>query len=157
MIMHHSFLFSAFFFFLPVLPVDRSLIIQANCLHDSCDRTVGRTVTKLNEISNLDNDFENAVVDPWIEQSEASVKWKIENKTSPWQTDNEAPTPLNGVNYLRVDRGTSLSFSIAILRSPPFKILPGNDNAIFSFSFWIRSKWPQFTNLEVIAIRYNLE
>lgn len=149
MIMHHSFLFSAFYFFFLVLLVDRSLIIQANCWHDSCDRTVGRTVTKLNEISNLDNDFENAVVDPWIEQSEASVKWKIENKTSPWQTDNAAPTPLNGVNYLRVDRGTSLSFSIAILRSPPFKITPGNDNAIFSFSFWIRSKWPQFTNLEL--------
>jgi hypothetical protein len=27
--------------------------------------------------------------------------------------------------------------------------LPGTTNTFFSFSFWIRSKWPQFTNLEV--------
>ncbi|KAI9556556.1 hypothetical protein GHT06_016346 [Daphnia sinensis] len=142
--MHHSFLFSVFYFFLVLPPVDRSLIVQANCWHDSCDQTVGRTVSESNDISNLDNDFENGVVHPWIEQSEASAKWKIENRTV-----NAAPAPSNGANYLRVDRGTSLSFSIAILRSPPFKIPPGSDNVIFSFSFWIRSKWPQFTNLEL--------
>ncbi|XP_057373348.1 asialoglycoprotein receptor 1-like [Daphnia carinata] len=146
--MHNPFLFSAFYIFLVLSPVDRSFV-QVNCWHDSCDRAVGRTVAESNDISNLGNDFENGVVHPWIEQSEASAKWKIENITSPWQTNNAAPTPLNGKNYLRIDRGTSLSFNIAILRSPHFKIPPGNDNVIFSFSFWIRSKWPQFTNLEL--------
>ncbi|XP_046439696.1 uncharacterized protein LOC124190864 [Daphnia pulex] len=93
----------------------------------------------------VDNNFENGVVKPWIDESKTAVKWKIENRNSPWEPEN---LPLSGSNYLRVDRGTSLSFGVAILRSPVFSLLTGT-NATFSFSFWIRSKWPQFTNLEL--------
>ncbi len=97
----------------------------------------------------MDNNFESGTIFPWIDQSNTAVKWKIENRNSPWEPDNKAPLPLNGSNYLRVDRGTSLAFGVAILRSPVFRLLPGTSNNFFSFSFWIRSKWPQFTNLEV--------
>jgi hypothetical protein len=95
-----------------------------------------------------DNNFENGVVSPWIDESKTAVKWKIENRTSSSEPEN---LPLSGSNYLRVDRGTSLAFGVAILRSPVFN----TTNTFFSFSFWIRSKWPQFTNLEVITWRYN--
>ncbi|XP_046438244.1 uncharacterized protein LOC124189817 [Daphnia pulex] len=101
------------------------------------------------DVSVMDNNnFENGVVKPWIDQSDPAVKWKIENRNSPWEPENEAPLPLSGSNYIRVDRGTSLSFGVAILRSPVFSLLTGT-KATFSFSFWIRSKWPQFTNLEL--------
>jgi hypothetical protein len=98
----------------------------------------------------LDNNFESDEIDPWIEQSKFGVKWEIENTTSSLEPDNLAPLPLpdNGTNYLRVNRGPSLAFGVAILRSPVFTILPGDDNT-FTFSFWIQSKWPKFTNLEV--------
>jgi hypothetical protein len=96
----------------------------------------------------LDNNFESDEIDPWIEESEFDVKWKIENNISPWEPENLAPLPDNGTNYLRVNRGPSLAFGVAILRSPVFTISP-DDDATFTFSFWIRSKWPQFTNLEV--------
>lgn len=100
------------------------------------------------EIS-VDNNFESGTLFPWIEQSEYGVKWKIENQNSPWEPENGAPLLFNGANYLRVDRGTSLAFGVAILRSPVFRVLPSTSETFFSFSFWIRSKWPQFTNLEV--------
>ncbi|EFX83128.1 hypothetical protein DAPPUDRAFT_240475 [Daphnia pulex] len=93
----------------------------------------------------MDNNFENGMVKPWIDQSDPAVKWKIENRNSPWEPENKAPLPLSGSNCLRVDRGTSLAFGVAILRSPVFN----TTNTFFSFSFWIRSKWPQFTNLEL--------
>lgn len=98
--------------------------------------------------SGLDNNFESGELQPWIEESTTSVKWKIEDYFSPWETSNASPQPLNGQTYLRVHRGPSLSFGIAVLRSPTFTLFP-NENSVFSFSFWIRSKWPQFTNLEV--------
>lgn len=98
----------------------------------------------------LDNNFENGELKPWIEESQASARWKIEDKTSPWETKNPSPQPPNGQSYLRVHRGDSLSFGVAVLRSPTFKLFP-NENYEFSFSFWVRSKWPQFTNLEVCS------
>ena len=99
----------------------------------------------------LDNNFENGELQPWVEESQASARWKIEDKSSPWEPTNPSPRPPNGNNkYLRVHRGASLSFGVAVLRSPTFTLLP-NEKYNFSFSFWIRSKWPQFTNLEVLV------
>lgn len=97
---------------------------------------------------NYFNDFESGTLGPWIEKSRGSVKWKIENNISPWEPGNLAPIPANGTNYLRVNRGASLSFGVAVLRSRVFTLVP-DETAFFSFDFWIRSKWPQFTNLEV--------
>lgn len=109
----------------------------------------GRVLTS-SELSQFDSDFENGRLDPWIEESQTNgVQWKIENKISPWDLNNKAPPQLNGTSYLRVDRGKNLKFGVAVLRSPTF-LLPSSENEIsLSFSFWIRSKWPQFTNLEV--------
>ena len=98
----------------------------------------------------LNNNFESGTLSPWIEQSKSVVKWKIENRTSAWEPGNAAPLPSNGTNYLRVNRGSSLAFGVAVLRSQVFTVAPFSRDTTFSFSFWIRSKWPQFTNLEVI-------
>ncbi|XP_046654399.1 transmembrane protease serine 11B-like [Daphnia pulicaria] len=69
---------------------------------------------------------------------------------SSWELNNAAPKPPAGRNYMRVDRGATLSFGIAVLRSPTFQIpASSNNNISISFDFWIRSKWPQFTNLEL--------
>ncbi len=96
-----------------------------------------------------DNNFESGIIFPWIEQSESGVKWRVENTSSPWEpSGNVAPAPVNGSTYLRVDRGSTLSFGVAVLRSHIFT-LRTDEVATFSFDFWIRSKWPQFTNLEV--------
>lgn len=110
------------------------------------DKDEGRGFADLS--SCLDNNFENGGLQPWIEESTTNVEWKIENNSSPWEPNNPSPHPLNGQNYLRVYRGASLSFGVAVLRSPTFT-LSSNEDYYFSFSFWIRSKWPQFTNLEV--------
>lgn len=104
------------------------------------------------ELSELDNDFEDGTLQPWIEESQTSIRWQVGNQASSWEPNNPAPQPLNGKNYLRVDRrGASSSFGVAILRSPTFKLLSGSETHV-SFSFWIRSKWPAFTNLEVHTI-----
>ena len=100
----------------------------------------------------LDSNFENGDdgLCPWVEESQGEVHWEIESYDSPWEPAWPAPQPPNGSHYLRVNRGDTLSFGIAILRSPNFTLVPGFNNSIsFSFSFWIKSKWPQFTNLEV--------
>ena len=108
-----------------------------------------QTDNKIIDLSlELDNNFENGELQPWVEESQASARWKIEDKSSPWDTKNPSPQPPNGQSYLRVHRGASLSFGVAILRSSTFKLFP-NENYDFSFSFWVRSKWPQFTNIEV--------
>ncbi len=130
-----------------MLLIDKPSTLIASCQHQMCDHTVGPT--KLVELVNLDSDFENGQIDPWIEQSESGVKWRVENNILPWEPGNVAPAPTNGSTYLRVDRGSTLSFGVAVLRSQTFTL--GSDTEVsFSFSFWIRSKWPQFTNLEVI-------
>ncbi len=144
----HSFLVGLFL----LLLIDKPSTIIASCQHQKCDHTVGPT--KIVELVNLDSDFENGQINPWVEQSESGVKWRVENKILPWEpSGNVAPTPPNGSNYLRVDRGAALSFGVAVLRSQTFTL--GSDIEVsFSFSFWIRSKWPQFTNLEVITLLF---
>lgn len=132
-----------------LLLVDRPSTIIASCQHRNCDQTAGTST--FFELLNLNVDFENGEIDPWIEHSDSGIKWKVENTTSPWEPENLAPPPLNGSNYLRVNRGATLSFGVAVLRSQTFTL--GADTEVsFSFSFWIRSKWPQFTNLEVIKL-----
>jgi len=129
------------------------------CLHDipSVDSSQYQTYRQRDgrvvaELSHLDSDFEDGILDPWIEESLSSgVQWKIENRISPWDLNNKAPPQLNGKSYSRVDRGKSFKFGVAVLRSPAFSIPPGESDVSFSFSFWIRSKWPQFTNLEVTS------
>nr|CAH0110080.1 unnamed protein product [Daphnia galeata] len=143
--MNSFLLFSALGLLLLFL-IDEQTAHLVSCQNQECDEKV--EATTVFELIRFDSDFENGKIDPWIEQSEFGVKWKIENNISPWEPENAAPYPPYGRNYLRVNRGAALSFGVAVLRSPTFTILPDND-VLFSFSFWIRSKWPQFTNLEL--------
>lgn len=121
------------------------------CPYQTCSQAGGRQVNaETKELSGLDNDFESGTLQPWIDESPGSVRWKVENQYSSWEPSNPAPQPSNGKNYLRIDRGGSPYFSIAILRSPTFKLT--SSEYYISFSFWIRSKWPAFTNLEVATM-----
>jgi hypothetical protein len=107
----------------------------------------------LDNISDLSADFESGQQNVWIDESQTGVRWKIEDMNSSWELNNAVPKPPAGRNYMRVDRGATLSFGIAVLRSPTFQIpASSNNNISISFDFWIRSKWPQFTNLEVQLI-----
>ncbi|XP_059351002.1 mucin-2-like isoform X1 [Daphnia carinata] len=117
--------------------------------------TVATTTVEATPFSTLPGfniDFEDGTIAAWTEASRRSVKWKVENKNSPWELDNAAPAPANGSSYLRVDRGSSLSFGVAIFRSPVVISPPDVRLITLSFSFWIRSKWPQFTNLEIYTV-----
>ena len=106
---------------------------------------------RLQTFSALETDFENGWPSSWIEESQDDVRWDIEDYNSPWEMETLAPLDhLNGKQHIRVNRGVTFSFGVAVLRSKQFLIPSTAVDFSFSFSFWIRSKWPQFTNLEVI-------
>jgi hypothetical protein len=121
--------------------------------HKDCDNSVGGIKPRNSQqLSDLSTDFEVGSPNFWTDDSpsQTGVRWKTEDINSSWELDNPAPKPPAGRNYMRVDRGATLSFGIAVLRSPTFQIPASSYNDIsISFDFWIRSKWPQFTNLEV--------
>ena len=94
----------------------------------------------------LSNDFESGTMSPWFDQSPGQVQWKVESYESPFETDSPAPQPLNGTKYLRSVRNANLQSGTAILSSPLFTALPGDQ---ISFSFWIRSRRLQTNTLEV--------
>ena len=115
-----------------------------------CDN-IGRQETRSQQLSDLSTDFETGSQNFWTDASQTGVRWTIEDSNSAWELNNPAPQPLVGRNYMRVNRGVSLSFGVAVLRSPTIPIPPSSADTVakISFDFWIRSKWPQFTNLEV--------
>lgn len=120
--------------------------------HKDCGNSPsGIELRKSQQLSDLSTDFEVGSQNFWTDDSSPTgVQWKIEDSNSTWELNNPASKPQVGRSYLRVDRGVTLSFGVAVLRSPTFQIPPSSYNNIsISFDFWIRSKWPQFTNLEV--------
>ena len=122
------------------------------CEKEDC-RDKKENIGSLRAFSDLSSNFENDWFN-WIDESEAGFNWDIQNYDSTsWGKDSPAPPDAsNGKKYMRVHRWVSSStlstFGVAILRSQPFTFLPDED-AQFSFSFWIRSKWPEFNNLQV--------
>ncbi len=124
--------------------------------HKDCDNSVGGIKSRNSkQLSDLSTDFEVGSPNFWTDDSpsQTGVRWKIEDINSSWELNNPAPQPPAGRNYMRVDRGATLSFGVTVLRSPTFQISPSSyKNISISFDFWIRSKWPQFTNLEVQLI-----
>ena len=124
--------------------------------HKDCDNSAGGIKPRNSQqLSDLSTDFEVGSQNFWTDDSpsQTGVRWKIEDMNSSWELNNAVPKPPAGRNYMRVDRGATLSFGIAVLRSPTFQIpASSNNNISISFDFWIRSKWPQFTNLEVQLI-----
>ena len=146
-------LLSVYYVLLMFAQVKAIQTIYQQCLNEDCrDRQEG--IRSLRLFSDLSNDFEdNLPLNNWIDESMGGFSWSIEeyNSTS-WGKESPAPPEAsNGRKYIRVHRWTSPStlstFGVAILRSQPFTFLP--NDAQFSFSFWIRSKWPEFNNLEV--------
>ncbi|XP_046457705.1 uncharacterized protein LOC124204645 [Daphnia pulex] len=121
--------------------------------HKDCDNSVGGIKPRNSQqLSDLSTDFEVGSPNFWTDDSpsQTGVRWKIEDINYSWELENPAPNPPAGRNYMRVDRGATLSFGVAVLRSPTFQIPASSYNDIsISFDFWIRSKWPQFTNLEL--------
>ena len=126
------------------------------CLNEQCgERKEG--IRSLRDFSDLKSDFENGWPNSkWIDESEGGFQWSLEDYDNPtsWEKDKPAPRPpdnSNGKKYIRVHREASSSnlstFGVAILRSQTFSLPP--EDVQFSFSFWIRSKWAEFNNLEV--------
>ena len=126
-----------------------------HCVKEDC-RDKKENIRSLRKFSDLSCDFENDCSN-WIDESEGGFNWDIQDYDSTsWGNESPAPPDVsNGKKYMRVHRWASSStlstFGVAILRSQPFTFLPDED-AQFSFSFWIRSKWPKFNNLQV---KYN--
>ena len=149
----HFFNFVSFYYVLLVFAILPIYAVHQQCFSENCgDRKEGSG--SLRDFSDLGSNFENGGTGGWIDESQSGVKWSNEDYTdsASWENGSRAPQPLNGSKYIRVHREVSpttlsITFGVAILRSPLFKFLP--EDANFSFSFWIRSKWPQFNNLEV--------
>ena len=126
-----------------------------HCVKEDC-RAKKENIRSLRKFSDLQCDFENDCSN-WIDESEGGFNWDIQNYDSTsWGNESPAPPDVsNEKKYIRVHRWASSStlstFGVAILRSQPFTFLPDED-AQFSFSFWIRSKWPEFNNLQVMEI-----
>ena len=136
--------------FLVLVPIGATCWQQ--CVKEDC-RDKKENIRSLRAFSDLSCNFENDCSN-WIDESEGGFNWDIQNYDSTsWGKDSPAPPDVsNEKKYIRVHRWASSStlstFGVAILRSQPFTFLPGED-AQFSFSFWIRSKWPEFNNLQV--------
>lgn len=130
--------------------VGSSFLFKTYCQSTQVDQNaIGTTQTFDPSVDFEDETFS----DSWIDKSPTDVQWRIEDYTSIWETDCPAPIPRSGQRYLRVDRGSSISFGVAVLRSLNLDWLPHDRQPTFiSFSFWIRSKWPQFNNLEVLEV-----
>ena len=140
------------FVVLAIAPIGATI---QHCVKEDC-RAKKENIRSLRKFSDLQCDFENDCSN-WIDESEGGFNWDIQDYDSTsWGNESPAPPDVsNGKKYMRVHRWASSStlstFGVAILRSQPFTFLPGED-ARFSFSFWIRSKWPEFNNLQVMEI-----
>ena len=141
------------FLVLTIAPIGATL---QQCVKDEDCRDKKGIIRSLRTFSDLSCDFENDCSN-WIDESEGGFYWDIQNYDSTsWGKESLAPPDVsNEKKYMRVHRWVSSStlstFGVAILRSQPFTFLPDED-AQFSFSFWILLKWPKFNNLQV---RYN--
>ena len=94
-------------------------------------------VDPLTDGSDLSNDFENGALSPWFDNSPGLISWKVENVSSPIETNYPAP-PKSGSKYLRINRLTpNITAGLAVVRSPTFTAQPGD---LVIFSFWIQSK-----------------
>ena len=103
---------------------------------------------------NLDNDFEDGSIAPWIDQSEAGTRWVL-NDISPVSATNnrnimetiQPPPPLNGKRFLLLKHDLSI-FDVGILSTENFVASPGDR---VQFSYWISSQYSHFNNIQVIA------
>lgn len=100
----------------------------------------------------LSNDFESGSSEPWYDNSPSTVHWIVEDFEDQSEVGNPAPSPVIGKKYLRATRDAQLLSGLLVLRTVTFTALPGDQ---FSFKFWIRSRFTQGNNLEVISFQYS--
>ena len=99
----------------------------------------------------LSSDFESGSMSPWFDQSPSSVNWRID-RSNPILIPT-VPQPANGVTFLSLTRNANNDAGLAILKSPIFTALPGDQ---VNFTFWIRSRHPLGNSLQVISMAFNL-
>lgn len=73
----------------------------------------------------LDNDFESGSMSPWYDESPGYVNWRVENFSSPSETNSTSPKPSTGTNYARATRNADIASGLAVLHSPTFTANPG--------------------------------
>lgn len=104
------------------------------------------------EQPDLDNSFENQILEPWIDLSESETHWIIECISS--CTSNETnmiqgiPLPPTDGHYVLQLKYDLESFDVGILSSPTFLAYPGDE---IKFFYYIRSNYSHFNNIEVIS------
>jgi len=89
---------------------------------------------------------------PWFDQSPSSVNWRVE-RSNPILI-RTVPQPANGVTFLNLTRNANNDAGLAILKSPIFTALPGDQ---VNFTFWIRSRHPLGNSLQLYAAQGNNE
>lgn len=100
------------------------------------------------EQPDIDNNFENQNLEPWVNSSENGTKWIIEcissctNETSMVQDIPLPPTDGHCVLQLKYDLK---SFDVGILSSPVFLAYPRDE---IKFFYFIRSEYSHFNNIE---------
>jgi len=100
----------------------------------------------------LSSDFESGSMSPWFDQSPSSVNWRVE-RSNPILI-RTVPQPANGVTFLNLTRNANNDAGLAILKSPIFTALPGDQ---VNFTFWIRSRHPLGNSLQLYAAQGNNE
>jgi len=97
----------------------------------------------------LDIDFEDVTLNQyWFDSSTAPhrIRWEVEDLENPFEGDRKAPEPIQGTKYMRAARNADRQSGQVLLLSQPFMASPGDK---VTFSYWIRSTWPQTSYLQV--------
>ena len=90
------------------------------------------------------------MISPWFDESQNEAQWMVQDFDS---SSSQQPTNnlvFNSTKYLRFKQAAPMgSFGVAEFRSQEFMASPGD---VVTFYFWIRSKFVNFNNLEVIDL-----
>lgn len=97
----------------------------------------------------LDQNFENGTMEPWVDCSENGTQWVIQKMSTAWGNEISKsriiPPPLeSGTHYLWLKQDFEI-FGFGVLSSPKFLAYPGDE---LQFSFWIHSSFECFNNLQ---------
>lgn len=102
-----------------------------------------------NQIS-FDNDFEKGSIEPWVDLSQDGTQWLIRSFNQ-WKGEGNSIQPQSSINngkyFIQLDNtDINTVFGIGQLSTTSFTAYPGDK---IQFSYWIASKKPQFTNIQV--------
>lgn len=98
---------------------------------------------------NIDNDFEDGAVAPWVDLSEGGARWVIRSlavgSLGNLISTNQPPLPPPGNHYLCLEFDSS-TFDIGILSTENIIVTPEDT---IQFSYCIYSQYNQFQNIQV--------